>query len=261
MSSYEVAQRAPLSAPRLASQPTPLTVPQAAPRPQATPVTAPQSGARPAVPPARTHYSAWHRALPALLALSACSPHASDVAHIQAARIEAAQIEPVATIQELMQSEVDASADSIWDAIETTTTASGDEIKQPRTPEEWQDVRRNAIVLIEAANLLTVPQRRLSSVPFPAEAAGALDSTQIVQRIAANRAAFNQYALTLRQTAQTMLTAIDAKDPKALVNAGGILDEVCESCHMTFWYPNQVIPAFPHRGDPRFQQIAINPTK
>jgi len=160
-----------------------------------------------------------------------------------------------------MQSEVDASADSIWDAVETTTTASGDQIKQPRTAGEWQDVRRNAIVLIEAANLLTVPQRKLSTAPFPAEAAGALDSTAITERIASNRAVFNQYALTLRQTAQTMLAAIDAKDPKALVSAGGVLDEVCESCHMTFWYPNQVIPSFPHRGDSRYQQIAINPTK
>lgn len=160
-----------------------------------------------------------------------------------------------------MQAEVDASADNIWDAVETTTTKSGDEDKQPRTPEQWQGVRRNAIVLIEAANLLTVDQRRLSAAPFPAEAAGALDSAEIERRIAGSRAVFNQYALTLRQTAQTMLAAIDAKDPKALVRAGGALDEVCESCHMTFWYPNQVIPPFPTKDDPRYAKIAINPTQ
>ena len=160
-----------------------------------------------------------------------------------------------------MQSEVDASADDIWDAVETTTSAAGEETKQPRTPEEWQDVRRKAIVLIEAANLLTVDKRKLSAAPFPAEAAGALDSASIDKRIADNRAAFNQFALTLRQTAQTMLTAIDAKDPKALVAAGGVLDEVCESCHMTFWYPNQVIPPFPTKGDPRFAEIVVNPPK
>ena len=160
-----------------------------------------------------------------------------------------------------MQSEVDASADDIWDAVETTTSAAGEETRQPRTPEEWQDVRRKTIVLIEAANLLTVDKRKLSAAPFPAEAAGALDSASIDKRIADNRAAFNQFALTLRQTAQTMLTAIDAKDPKALVAAGGVLDEVCESCHMTFWYPNQVIPPFPTKGDPRFAEIAVNPPK
>ena len=160
-----------------------------------------------------------------------------------------------------MQAEVDAAADDIWDAVETTTSVAGEETKQPRTPEEWQDIRHKTIVLIEAANLLTVDKRKLSAAPFPAEAAGALDSASIEKRIADNRPAFNQFALTLRQTAQTMLTAIDAKDPKALVAAGGVLDEVCESCHMTFWYPNQVIPPFPAKGDPRFTQIQVNPSR
>ena len=196
-----------------------------------------------------------------LLVLSACSARDPQVPHADHAPDIASSIQPVATLQELMQSEVDASADSIWDAVETTTSKSGDENKQPRTPEEWREVRRTAIVLIEAANLLTVDKRRLSAAPFPAEAAGALDSTEIEKRIATNRAAFNQYALTLRQTAQTMLTAIDAKDPQALVSAGGVLDEVCESCHMTFWYPNQSIPPFPKKGDPRFAQIAVNPSR
>jgi hypothetical protein len=154
-------------------------------------------------------------------------------------------VEPVATIQELMQAEVDASADGIWDAVETTIDRAGTQNKQPRTAEEWDDVRHRVIVLIEAANLLTIEHRKLSNAPFPAEAAGALDSAEIERRITGNRRAFNQYALALRQTARTMLTAVDARDPRALVTAGGVLDEVCESCHMTFWYPNQVIPAFP----------------
>jgi hypothetical protein len=172
-----------------------------------------------------------------------------------------ARLEPVATLQELMQAEVDASADSIWDAVETTTDRSGAQDKQPRTAEEWEDVRHHAIVLIEAANLLTVEHRKLSNAPFRAEAAGALDSSEIERRISGNRAVFNEYAIALRQTARTMLTAIDAHDPRALVTAGGVLDEVCESCHMTFWYPNQVIPAFPKKGEPRYEQIAVNPTK
>ena len=154
----------------------------------------------------------------------------------------ATQPKPVATLQQLMQSEVDASADNIWDAVETTLDAGGEAHKQPRADAEWQAVRRNAVVLIEAANLLTVQGRKLSAAPFPAEAAGALDSDQIEKRIAHNRVVFDQYALALRQTAQTVLAAIDARDPQALVTVGGNLDAVCESCHMTFWYPNQVIP-------------------
>ena len=200
-------------------------------------------------------------AVVSLLALCACSARDPQIPHADAALEVTSPIQPIATIQELMQSEVDASADDIWDAVETTTSQAGEEHQQPRTPEEWQAVRRNAIVLIEAANLLTVDKRKLSVAPFPAEADGALDSAAIDERITHNRAAFDQFALALRRTAQTMLTAIDAKDPKALVAAGGVLDEVCESCHMTFWYPNQVIPPFPTKGDPRFARIAVNPPK
>jgi hypothetical protein len=190
----------------------------------------------------------------ALLSLWACSSQSP-----QAQRPNALQ--PVATIQELMQSEIDASADSIWDAVETTASAAGEVDKQPRTPEEWQQVRRNAIVLIEAANLLTIGERKLSTTPFPAEAAGALDSAEIEQRIAANRDAFNQYAIALRQSAQSLLTAIDARNPEALVAAGSTLDQVCETCHMSFWYPKQVIPPFPTPADPRHGLIAVNPAK
>ena len=155
--------------------------------------------------------------------------------------------------------EVDASADTIWDAVETTTSRAGEVTKQPRNPREWQEIRRNALVLVEAANLLTIEQRKLANAPFPAEAAGALDSAEIERRIAGNRLVFNQYAAALRQAAQTVLVSIDAADPKALVTAGGALDQICESCHMTFWYPNQVIPAFPGKSDPRYERIAVNP--
>lgn len=190
----------------------------------------------------------------ALLARSGCAPRAPQTSHLESA------IRPIATLQELMQSEVDASADSIWDQVETTTTRSGDEEKQPRTAEEWAAVRRTAIVLIEAGNLLTVSGRRVSAVPFPAEAAGALDSAEIERQIAGNRAAFDQYAVTLRETARTLLSAVDAQDPKALVTAGGVLDEVCESCHLAFWYPRQVIPPYPQEGDPRYRNILTSPT-
>src|SRR5262245_20214540 len=94
------------------------------------------------------------------LALGACSAQNAEPPQ---------SLEPVATLQELMQAEVDASADNIWDAVETTAGAAGEEHKQPHTDAEWQEVRRNAIVLIEAANLLTVEGRKLSAAPFPAE--------------------------------------------------------------------------------------------
>jgi hypothetical protein len=190
-----------------------------------------------------------------LVALSGCSSPPPPPQSLPSSVIA-----PVATIQDLMQSEVDASADEIWDAVETTSDQSGEHDKQPHTGEEWAAVRREVIVLIEAGNLLTVDGRRISAAPFAAEAAGALDSAGIERRIAGNRAAFNQFAVTLRETGRKMLEAVDAHDAKALVNSGGVLDEVCESCHLTFWYPKQVIPPWPKQGDARYGHIQTNPS-
>jgi hypothetical protein len=163
--------------------------------------------------------------------------------------------QPVASIQEIMQSVVDPSADGVWNAVETETTASGETERQPRTTEEWLEVRRAAIILAESANLLVIEGRRAGAHDFPAEAAGALDSVHIDARIAARRSEFNAFAAALRTASLTALSAIDARDAVRLVSAGGALDQVCESCHLTFWYPNQVIPPLPPlRRAPRAAQ-------
>jgi hypothetical protein len=159
--------------------------------------------------------------------------------------------QPVASIQELMQVEVDTSADGVWNAVETIETKAGTEEHQPRTPEEWVAARNAAITLVEAGNLLVIDGRKVGASEFPAEANGALDSAHIQQLVDARRPVFNAFAGALREAGLRAIAAIDAKEPRALVKAGGEIDGVCEGCHLTFWYPNQVIPPFPNAGDPR----------
>jgi hypothetical protein len=177
--------------------------------------------------------------------LGACVSH--DVP--PAANQPSAQ-QPIASLQEIMLAEVDTSADGVWNAVETISTTAGNEERQPRTPEEWVAARNAAITLVEATNLLVIDGRRVGAKEFSAEADGALDSVHIQELIDAKRPAFNAFAAALRQAGLGAIAAIDAKDPAALVKAGGEIDEVCEACHLTFWYPNQVIPAFPDANDP-----------
>src|SRR5262249_12869369 len=54
------------------------------------------------------------------------------------------------TVKDVMDSIVDPASDFIWDAVETTVSAKGVEEKAPHTDEEWKDVRRHAIMLLEA---------------------------------------------------------------------------------------------------------------
>src|SRR5207237_5099408 len=67
------------------------------------------------------------------------------------------EFQTTATIKDIMDSMVDPGSDVIWDSVETVVSAKGTEEKMPRTDEEWKNVRRHAIMLIEAKNRVLIP--------------------------------------------------------------------------------------------------------
>ena len=144
-----------------------------------------------------------------------------------------------ATIKDIMDSMVDPSADYIWDAVATTVTAKGKEEKYPRTDEEWKELRRRAIQLMEASNLLLIPGRRAASPGEKSDPRVELPADQIEALINQDRASFMKLALDLHDSAVPALKAIDAKDKEALLDAGDAIDTACENCHFKYWYPKK----------------------
>ena len=178
--------------------------------------------------------------VPLLAVIGACQPTAPAEPHQPVS-----QIKPVASIQEVMQALVDPSADAIWESVSTTITKSGVEEKQPRTAEEWQAVRLHAIRVIEGASLLQVEGRKVVQDGVKLEDAhveGNAKAEDIVAAIAKNPAAFAAAAHTLQTSGLEILAAIDARDVARLGQAGAALDAACESCHLSYWYPNQKLP-------------------
>ena len=157
----------------------------------------------------------------------------------------AAPLETIATLQDLMRDEVDPCADYIWDSVGSITTASGTVERQPRTDAEWAELRHNAVVLLEATNLLVIPGRQVSLTGFPSDGPGVLSSAEIQQRLTGHRAEFNGFAVALRGTARKVLAAVDARDSAALLHLGEEMDGACEACHLANWYPHEVIPRLP----------------
>lgn len=145
---------------------------------------------------------------------------------------------------------IDPSADVLWDSVAYIATTKGIEDRQPRTDDEWKKVRYGAITLIEAANLLSMHGRRVAGdpadgTPTAGDASvgtGELTHAEIQQRIDSSHAAFVQFARNLQDAGLKALAAIEAKDATALMDAGGRIDEACEACHVTYWYPNQNRP-------------------
>jgi cytochrome c556 len=151
------------------------------------------------------------------------------------------QFHLTATIADLMEGQIDPSADALWDSVAFIAAKSHTEERQPHTDAEWQAVRTHAITLVEATNLLSMPGRRVKNGDSPV-GLGELSTEEIQKRIDASHDSFAALARALQEAALRALAAIDAKDAQGLMDAGGIIDEACEACHMTYWYPNQNRP-------------------
>ena len=174
-----------------------------------------------------------------------CSQESPSSATTAAASPEASPYLVTSTIQDIMQSVVDPNADALWESVATISDEHGVTEKQPRTPEEWLEVRHKAIAVIEGANLLVMPGRRVvaeGKTLEDADVEGILKPDEIQKLLETERATFIERAHGLHSAATAVLTAIDAKNAQALSDAGGALDEACEACHVKFWYPNQPVP-------------------
>jgi cytochrome c556 len=178
------------------------------------------------------------------LLLAACARHQlaiSDRGSASGILLYASDVGLAFPIKELMDSTVDPSADRLWDSVATVSTLAGTERRQPRTAEEWKTVKADAITLIESMNLLVMEGRHAAPVGTQA-GDGELTPQQIDERLASNRAVFVGFAHALQAETQKALEAIEKRDAAALLDAGGNIDEACEACHLTFWYPNQGTP-------------------
>ena len=164
----------------------------------------------------------------ALLAGSACSAPAPP------------EFTTTATVKDIMDSIVDPNADFLWDSVEITVSATGTEEKAPKTDDEWKEVRRHAIALVEASNLLLIPGRHVARPGEKAENPKIeLPPDEIEAMVNQDRASWTKLAHGLHDASLDSLKAIDARASKALLYGGEAIDKACENCHLKYWYPNQ----------------------
>jgi len=152
-------------------------------------------------------------------------------------------LRPRSTIREVMDSMVAPSAQGLWDSVGRVSDEKGTKDLEPRSDEEWAAVRRHAVALMETTNLLLIQGRHVARqdqqtlATDDAEPGSELPPAEIEKRITQNWNQWSAMTLTLQASAASMLDAIDKKDVARLERYGGDLDEVCESCHLMFWYP------------------------
>lgn len=151
----------------------------------------------------------------------------------------------VASIQEIMDSQVDPAADIIWDSVQVISDSSGVHEFHPRTADDWKKVRNAALVLVEAPNLLAMHGRQVAAPGVAladADAPGMLTREQIQMNLDSRHDEFAGFARALQEVGLEAVQAIDRKDVSGLDLASSKIDGVCEQCHLQFWYPEAPKP-------------------
>ena len=174
----------------------------------------------------------------ALLALAALVAGAAGCASEPASSME-----PTATVEELMRSMIDPAADAVWDALVIEATAEGIVETRPETEGDWLRLRRHALTLAEASNLLLIEGRRIAAPESRSDLPGIdLHPDAIQELVDEDWDGWVEVAQGLRATSGVVLDAVEARDVDALLEAGTELDLACEDCHAVFWYPGYADP-------------------
>jgi hypothetical protein len=131
-----------------------------------------------------------------------------------------------ATIKDIMDSIVDPNADFLWEAVSITSNRDGITQKSPKNDEEWRELRRRAISLMEAVNLIQIPGRKVARPGEKAEDPRIdLDPAVIQTMIDADPASWSEHARALYDATALILKAIEAKSTDGVLQYGDTIDK------------------------------------
>jgi hypothetical protein len=183
--------------------------------------------------------------LAAMLA-SGCSEPAATVTNATAPAAAVAgpqaysEFDSRLTIRDVMNTLIDPSADALWNAVKFEMDADGEREVRPETDEDWDRHRKQAIVLIEGANALMIPGRRVAppgaTTEFPEYE---YQPDEVDAKLREDWQSWLAFARVLQGPAFSMLASIEARDADLLSEYGAALDEACETCHSLYWYRSE----------------------
>src|SRR5262245_34220512 len=152
------------------------------------------------------------------------------------------EMKPIVSVKELMRDLIDPIADNIFESVKTTTTAKGIEETMPRTDEDWDRIRVGAVAMAEAGYLLKVrrpfaPPGDLNNSTGPD--ASELSPDQIMAKVETDPVEWNARIEALRNVGLQVIDIVKRKDVQELWDASLNLDQACEGCHRSYWYPGE----------------------
>jgi hypothetical protein len=173
---------------------------------------------------------------------SASTPAAPSLSMTPPSAVLWGDMKPIVSVKELMKYMIDPISDGIFLAVSSTTTKKGIVDVEPKTDDDWDRVQTGAVSLAEAAYLLKVrrpfaPAGDLNNSQGPG--AVELSPDQITAKVEKDPVEWNARIEAMRNVALEVLDIVKRRDAKELWDAGENLDNACESCHRSYWYPGE----------------------
>jgi len=152
-------------------------------------------------------------------------------------------MKPIVSVKELMQYMIDPASDYIFDSVKTLIRPDGTVVEvMPKTDEDWEKLRIGAVTLAEGVYLLKVqrpftPKGDVNNSVGPD--ATELSPEQIAAKVNKDPVEWNARIEALRNVGLEVLDIVKKKNTKELWDASENLDEACENCHRSYWYPKE----------------------
>jgi hypothetical protein len=151
-------------------------------------------------------------------------------------------MKPVVSVNELMKYMIDPVADNIFNAVGSSVTSKGLVEWEPKTDDDWEKIRVGAVSLAEGAYLLKVqrpfaPPGDLNNSVGPD--AVELSPAAITAKVEKDPVEWNARIEALRNAALSVMEIANKRDVQQMWDAGEFLDQACENCHRSYWYPGE----------------------
>lgn len=156
----------------------------------------------------------------------------------------AAESSAAPNLHDLMKKVVAVQAQVIWDVGNNAQDDQGNPDASKVKPADWNKLIAAAAQVKQVSQSLATAPHVIAAAPGQkldgeGKTPGAFGAKQVQAAIDANPKLMQAFAQALGSSMDQIGAAAKAKDAHKLFDVSGSLDQVCEQCHVRFWYPDE----------------------
>jgi hypothetical protein len=171
---------------------------------------------------------------------------ATLVAGLMIAEAVLAADAPKANLQVTMLTKVNPQATALWDLTNEAQDDEGNIDVKKIDAATWAKLLQIGKSLEEGGRALATGNGVIAAAPGAKlqdeSGPGASKAVDVQRYIDARPAEFRKHAMALQKTGADIVAAVTKRDGAKLTTLSNDLDQVCENCHVVFWYPQQQVP-------------------